>query len=284
MKTVLIRKQNLCAKITTTGATVKSLLFHESEVGMDGIIVGRYANRISGGAFAIDGREYRLSQNEGRNTLHGGAEGFDQREWIIDKLTPDSVVLSLVSEDQDQGFPGKLRVEVKYTITEDNALKIEYSARTDAPTVVNLTNHLYFNLNSSGSASDHLIRIDADRITQTDSTLIPTGRLINVEGTRYDLRKLREFEPDFDDNFVLNSKGTGIAEAAELVGKDSGIRMKVFTDQPGFQLYNTAARICLETQHFADSPNRPEFPSTLLLPGETFRSTTIYAFEQGEPI
>lgn len=276
MKTVVLEKNNLKARISILGACIEKLYFKGTEIGKDGIIVGRYANRISGGVIDIDGKEYRLSVNEGVNTLHGGAEGFNMKLWDLVSRDGNSAVLRLFSADKDQGFPGDLTVTVRYTLSDRDELIIDYSAETDSPTVINLTNHLYFNLNGSGAASDHMLSIDADHITETDKELIPTGKLMPVEGSRYDLRKAGRFVPGFDDNFVI--RGSGLRKAAELSGIISGTRMEVLTDQPGVQLYNTETHICLETQHFADSPHRPEFPSTILRPGEIFTSRTIYRF------
>ena len=276
MNTV-IAKNDLRAEISGLGASVTKLCFRGIEVGKDGVTVGRYANRISGASFILDGKKYMLDANEGKNTLHGGKQSFKRIEWQIESSDSSYALLSLESPDGDQGFPGKLMTTVRYEIT-DNALVIDYTAVTDAPTVINLTNHLYFNLNGGGNVSEHMLQISSGKITETDGELIPTGRLTGVEGTRFDYRTIRDFEPSYDDNYVLDKADISF-QAAELYGIRSGVRMKVFTDQPGMQLYNTATHICLETQHFADSPNRPEFPSTVLRPGETFRSGTVYKFE-----
>ena len=278
MSTYILENNNIKAVVSDTGAAIEKLFFKGIEVGKDGIIVGRYANRIAGGSITIDGAEYSLSVNEGRNTLHGGSEGFSTKTWDIVSSEMDRAELKLISCDMDQGFPGTLTVSVTYTLTDNDELVIDYLAEADRPTVINLTNHLYFNLNAGGDASEHMLLIDAGQITETDDCLIPTGRFTDVKGTRYDYRTLRNFEPSYDDNYVLEKADIHI-QAAGLYGTRTGIGMKVYTDQPGLQLYNTKTHICLETQHFADSPHRPEFPSTILRPGETFRSETIYAFE-----
>ncbi|MFE3514066.1 aldose epimerase family protein [Streptomyces sp. NPDC059166] len=252
-----------------------------------GATVGRYANRIAGGAFAIDGRTYRVTPNEGRNTLHGGAVGFDKRVWEAREV-PGGVRFSLVSEDGEEGFPGRLEVSVTYTLDEDGALRIGYRATTDAPTVVNLTNHTYWNLAGAGSgnALGQELRIAAGRITPADEQSLPTGAFLPVEGTRYDFREPRPVGPGHDTNYVLEE--TGGKPVAELHDPASGRLLTVRTTEPGLQLYTAdhlggspfepCAGIALETQHFPDSPNRPEFPSTVLRPGEEFTSTTVYGF------
>ena len=282
---IILKNGKLTAVIDPLGAQVKELWYGGLCVGKDGITVGRYANRIGGAAFSLGGETYRLSESENGNCLHGGEEGFDKRIWKAaapaDGLSeaPEnslkSAELQLVSPDGDQGFPGKLSVSVWFT-AENDSLIIDYRAVSDKDTVINLTNHTYFNLNGGGSAAGHLLSIDAEQITETDGSLIPTGRLLDVEGTRFDYRRQRRFEPDHDENYVLN--GSEFRRAATLKGTESGLCMQVFTDQPGLQLYNTESAVCLETQHFADSPNHPEFPTALLKAGEVFASRTVYAF------
>lgn len=252
-----------------------------------GAVVGRYANRIGGGSFVLDGRRHELTRNEGRNTLHGGERGFDKRVWDAEEL-PDGVRLSLVAEDGEEGFPGRLEVSVAYTLDEDGALRIGYRATTDAPTVVNLTNHTYWNLAGAagGSALGHELRLAAGRITPSDEESIPTGALTPVEGTRFDFRTARPLGPGYDTNYVLDDTAGG--PVAELHDPASGRVLTVRTTEPGLQLYTAdhlgegpfepCAGIALETQHFPDSPNRPEFPSTVLRPGEEFTSTTVYGF------
>lgn len=277
MNTIEIRNERLRAVISTTGACVKELWYDGIQVGMNGITIGRYANRIGGSRFTLNGTEYEVIPNEGRNCLHGGPGGFANKEWKVESVSPCRAVFSLVSEDGDQGFPGELKAEVGFEITDDDALQISYSAVCDSPTVINMTNHLYFNLGED-SAADHILQINAENITETDEGLIPTGKYLSVEGTRFDFRKPVSFDPGYDDNFVLDKADDDIA--AVLRGKNSGITMTVRTDQPGLQLYNTKTHICLEAQHFADSPNRPEFPSTVLLPGDKYVQSTSYTFKR----
>ncbi|MFJ8884154.1 aldose epimerase family protein [Streptomyces sp. NPDC102402] len=252
-----------------------------------GAVVGRYANRIAGGAFVLDGRTHRVTRNEGPNTLHGGERGFDKRVWDAEEVT-GGVRLSLVSEDGEEGFPGRLAVSVTYTLDEDGALRIAYRATTDAPTVVNLTNHTYWNLAGadSGSALGHELRLAAGWITPGDGESIPTGEILPVDGTRFDFREAKPVGPGYDTNYVLEE--TGGEPAAELYDPSSGRLLTVRTTEPGLQLYTAdhldgdpfvpCAGIALETQHFPDAPNRPEFPGTVLRPGEEFTSTTVYGF------
>ncbi|CAM5568513.1 aldose epimerase family protein [Streptomyces atroolivaceus] len=252
-----------------------------------GAVVGRYANRIGGGSFVLDGRTHQVTRNEGRNTLHGGGRGFDKRVWDAEEV-PDGVRLSLVAEDGEEGFPGRLAVSVTYTLDADGALRIAYRATTDAPTVVNLTNHTYWNLAGadSGSALGHELRLAAGRITPRDEESIPTGEFLPVEGTRFDFREPKPVGPGYDTNYVLEE--TGGEPAAELYDPASGRLLTVRTTEPGLQLYTAdhldgdpyvpCAGIALETQHFPDAPNRPRFPSTVLRPGEEFTSTTVYGF------
>ncbi|MGW1224644.1 aldose epimerase family protein [Streptomyces sp. NPDC002530] len=252
-----------------------------------GALVGRYANRIGGAAFTLDGRTHHLTRNEGRNHVHGGATGFDKRVWDTREV-PGGVEMSLVSADGEEGFPGRLEVTVAYTLDEDGALRIGYRATTDAPTVVNLTNHTYWNLAGaeSGSALGQRLRIAAGRITPADGESLPTGEFLPVEGTRFDFREPRPVSKEFDHNFVLDQDVDG--PVAELYDEVSGRVLTVTTTEPGLQLYTAdhfdgrpfgpCAGIALETQHYPDSPNRPEFPSTVLRPGETFASSTVYGF------
>lgn len=250
-----------------------------------GALVGRYANRIGGARFELDGRTHRLTPNEGRNQAHGGARGFDKRVWRAREVA-GGVELSLVSEDGEEGFPGRLAVSAAYTLDEGGALRITYRATTDAPTVLNLTNHTYWNLagDGSGSALGQVLRIAAGRITPADAESLPTGAFLPVAGTRFDFREPVPVGAGYDHNFVLD--GTG--PAAELYDAASGRVLTVTTTEPGLQLYTAdhfdgrpfgpCAGIALETQHFPDSPNRPEFPSTVLRPGEESVSTTVYGF------
>ncbi|MGY4915073.1 aldose epimerase family protein [Streptomyces sp. 900116325] len=252
-----------------------------------GALVGRYANRIARGAFVLDGQSHRVTRNEGRNHVHGGDRGFDRRVWEARELA-DGLELSLVAEDGEEGFPGRLAVSAAYTLDEDGALRIAYRATTDAPTVLNLTNHTYWNLAGadSGSTVGHTLRIAAGRITPTDAESLPTGEFLPVDGTRYDFRETRTVGGGYDHNFVLDAADDG--PVAELCDPVSGRVLTVTTTEPGLQLYTAdhfdgrpygpCDGIALETQHFPDSPNRPEFPSTVLRPGEEYVSTTVYGF------
>ncbi len=264
-----------------------------------GALTGRYANRIKLGRFTLDDKPYQLPQNNGKNSLHGGPGGFAYRVWA-GAPEGDALLLKLTSKDGDQGYPGTLDVEVRYAI-EGDAFTIEYQARTDAPTVLNLTNHAYFNLEGAGRPSifDHVLEIPAETYTATDAELIPTGELVSVAGTPLDFRTPRrigdrigaDFEPlriggGYDQNFVLGTAPSATPWFAARVTA-GGIVMEVRTTEPGIQLYTgnwlgaPSARygaLCLETQHFADSPNHPNFPTTVLRPGELFKSRTIYRF------
>ena len=277
MKHLILNNDELKIKVLSTGACIDSLWFRDVLAGKDGITVGRYANRIAGANLPLMFSEFKLSANENGSTLHGGAEGFDKKEWNVLDHRKDFVIMQLISEDGDQGFPGTLTVNAEYRLSGSD-LSITYRAEADAPTVVNLTNHLYFNLNGGGPAKDHMIKIKAGKVLETDEKLIPTGTLIDVQGTRFDYRRMKRFCPDFDCCYVLN--GRGLRTSAELNGCASGISMTVVTDQPGLQLYNTDTHICLETEHFPDSPNHPEFPSTVLFRGQKYETRTIYSFRQ----
>ncbi|MFF9861402.1 aldose epimerase family protein [Streptomyces tendae] len=252
-----------------------------------GALVGRYANRIAGGRFPLDGRTYALAPNEGPNTLHGGARGFDKRVWDVSAVE-EGVRLSRISPHGEEGFPGRLEMSVTYTLDGSGALRIVYEAVTDAPTVLNPTNHSYFNLSGSGHAGGHELRLAASRITPVDAGLIPTGDLDDVTDTRFDFRRARKVGSGYDHNFALDKGVTDTAEeVAELYDPASGRLLTVATTEPGLQLYTAdhlgepfapGDGIALETQHFPDSPNRPGFPSTVLRPGEVFRSETVYGF------
>ncbi|MEU3145002.1 MULTISPECIES: aldose epimerase family protein [unclassified Streptomyces] len=252
-----------------------------------GAVVGRYANRIAGARFALDGRVHTLAANNGPNSLHGGERGFDKRVWDVTPVA-HGLRLTLVSADGEEGFPGRLEMSVTYTLDERGALGIAYEAVTDAPTVVNPTNHSYWNLAGSGSAAGHELRLAASRFTPVDADLIPDGDHRDVTGTRFDFRGARRTGTGYDHNLVLD-KGVTPApvEVAELYDPASGRVLTVATTEPGMQLYTAdhigepfapGAGIALETQHFPDSPNRPDFPGTVLRPGGTFRSETVYGF------
>ena len=276
--------------------SIEDYLTHPSYFGA---VVGRYANRIAGAEIEIDGKTYKLVANERPNTLHGGKVGFDKVRWNVESHSDSSLLLTHRSADGDQGFPGNLDVRVRYTVTDRNELIVDYDATTDVPTVVNLTQHSYFNLagHDSGSVQDHELMIAADTYTPVDDALIPTGELSRVDGTRFDLRsaKILRDVGDFDHNFVLNSGGDPLKVAAMLRDPQSGRTMLVRTTEPGVQLYtgnhlngsvtgkNGArykknAGLCLETQHFPDSPHHRDFPSTELRPGQQFTSRTVFEF------
>jgi aldose 1-epimerase len=263
-----------------------------------GALTGRYANRIGGGRFVLDGREYHLPINNGANTLHGGPGGFAVLVWHAEPHG-ETLRLTLRSPDGDQGFPGTLEVVVEYRLDVD-ALVIDYAATTDAPTVVNLTNHAYFNLAGAGTVMDHVLRIPSARITPLDADLIPTGEIRDIAGTPLDFTVptaigARIDQPNdqlqraggYDLNYVL-ADAPRAAPALAATVTAGGIGMDVLTTEPGVQLYSGnflsgapfawRTGLCLETQHFADSPNRPAFPSTVLRPGERFASRTIYRF------
>jgi len=278
-----------------------------------GALVGRYANRIGGARFELDGKVYALAKNDGPNSLHGGVQGFDKQLWRVEpfeRATEVGVILSRTSADGEEGFPGNLAVQVTYTLTDDNQLAFDYSATTDKSTVVNLTHHGYFNLAGEGSGNvlQHELTIHADRYTPVDQTLIPTGELASVAGTPFDFRtrstigaRIHSNHPQiqlargYDQNFVLNRDGEGLVLAARVKDAKTGRVMEVRTTEPGLQFYTANHfdgtligkaghayaqhdAFCLETQHFPDSPNQPAFPSTRLDPGQTYRSRTVYSF------
>ncbi|MEO8819472.1 MAG: aldose epimerase family protein [Ginsengibacter sp.] len=269
-----------------------------------GALIGRYGNRIGDAKFSLDGTVYHLAANDGKNTLHGGIKGFDKVVW--DASVPNdsvpSLTLKYLSKDGEEGFPGNLNVTVTYTLTNDNGLKIDYSAETDKATPVNLTNHSYFNLsgNVSNSILGETLMIDADSITPVDTTLIPTGQITAVKGTAFDFTSPKKIGQDFadvkggyDHNFVLNRKDSSLQKVASLSDSISGRTMDIYTTQPGLQFYSgnfldgkftnrgnqpltLHSALALETQHFPDSPNKPNFPSTILKPGQTYHEVTIY--------
>ena len=240
-----------------------------------GAIVGRYANRIANARFDLDGATYRLSANEGPHQLHGGVRGFNRVRWEVERVADTSIVLRYVSRDGEEGFPGTLDTRVTYTLTEDNALVVDYFATTDKPTPVNLTQHSYFNLGGAGDVLGHLLQINAEAMTPVGSDRIPTGAIGPVAGTRFDFRRAKPIQSaDYDCNFVLAGP-----VAATLIDPPSGRRLDVRTTEPGMQLYTGNPRgVCLETQHYPDSPNRANFPAAILRPGSQYRSQTVFAF------
>ncbi|MFD7457878.1 MULTISPECIES: aldose epimerase family protein [unclassified Streptomyces] len=279
-----------------------------------GALIGRYGNRIAKGRFTLDGKAYQLSVNDGENSLHGGAQGFDKRVWDVEPFTRGSDVglhLYYTSVDGEMGYPGTLKSKVTYTLTRSGDWRIDYEATTDRPTVCNLTSHVYFNLagEGSGSVNDHELKIAASRYTPVDAGLIPTGELAPVAGTPFDFRRPKTIGEDIrvahqqllygqgiDHNWVLDKGITRQPEhIATLRDPASGRTMKIATTEPGLQfysgnfldgtlvgsggaIYRQGDALCLETQHFPDSPNQPSFPSTTLRPGQTYRSTTVHSF------
>jgi aldose 1-epimerase len=249
--------------------------------GSAGKIIGRYANRIAGGSFELDGTTFTLGTNEGRNTLHGGPDGFSKRSWDVTEHSASSVTFVLQSPDGDQGFPGALQCQVTYSWSDENALRIDYAATTDKPTVVNFTNHVYFNLSGTPGMpiAGYRLQIPASAYTPTDGESIPTGAIAAVDAAR-DFRTERAVGTDkYDCNFVIDDWDGSLRRAAVVSDPDSGRTITVETTEPGMQLFTgKPGAIALETQHFADSPHHPNFPSTVLRPGDTFSATTIYTF------
>jgi aldose 1-epimerase len=249
--------------------------------GSAGKTIGRYANRIARGSFVLDGTTYTLSTNEGRNTLHGGADGFSKRTWSVAEHGDAGATFTLASPDGDQGFPGALECRVRYGWSDDDALRIDYTATTGKPTVVNFTNHVYFNLTGdpANAIADHRLQLAASAYTPLDAESIPTGAIVPVDAAR-DFRTERAVGTTaYDCNFVIDGWDGTLRRAATLTEPQSGRVMVVETTEPGIQLYTgKPGAIALETQHFADAPNHPNFPSTVLRPGATFASTTIYRF------
>jgi len=245
-----------------------------------GAIIGRSANRIANAQFTIDGTIYRLAANIGRDHLHGGLRGFDKVVWKATPNSTRSVALDYTSPDGEEGYPGTLQVRVTYTVTDRNELIVDYEATTDRATPVNLTQHSYFNLAGEGDVLSHLVQINADAMTPVDETKIPTGAIAPVAGGRFDFRSPKPIgDSDFDHNFVLNRSGSGLVHAARVEERRSGRTLDVHTTEPGVQLYSGhTLGFCLETQHFPDAPNQPQFPSTILPAGATYRSKTLFVF------
>ncbi len=290
-----------------------SLKSYEEPNPFFGAIVGRFANRIAKGNFSIDDNPYHIPPNNGENALHGGPDGFDKRLWRASPSNPNgtpTLRLALDSPDGDQGFPGNLETRVTYSLSEKNELRIDYVASTDKPTIINLSNHSYFNLAGPGTRDvlDHLILIHADHYIPVNNHLIPTGQIATVKSTPFDFTtpqtigsRITEVQNGYDHNFVLKSAPNGQAQgfspgspSVRVIEETTGRGLELLTDQPGIQLYtggflngsntgiggtyNRFGAFCLETQHFPDSPNQPNFPNTILRPGQTFTSTTLYRF------
>ncbi len=322
-----LKNEKLEAAITNYGARVVSLKVPDRTgkpadivLGFDsldgylkenpyfGAVVGRYGNRIAHGKFKLNGHEYTLVRNNGENHLHGGTRGFDKRVWTA-APKPDGVLLTYLSKDGEEGYPGNLSVAVRYTLSA-NELKIDYEAKTDKDTVLNVTNHSYFNLAGQGEGDilQHRVTMRADRFNPVDKTLIPTGELRKVDGTPFDFRTPHaigerigqdneqiKFGGGYDHNWVLNSQGGALSLAARVEEPTTGRAMEVLTTQPGIQfytgnfldgtltgksgkVYKRRYAFCMETQHYPDSPNHPAFPSVVLKPGEQYRSTTVFRF------
>lgn len=321
----LTNRSGMLVKLISYGATVTHIFVPDSRgalgdvvLGFDsyeeylqdgnpffGCVVGRYANRIANGRFSLEGKQYQLPTNNNGHTLHGGNRGFDKMVWDASVLPGDTgVKFSYLSRDGEEGFPGNLQAEVVYSLTNNNELRIEYKATTDKPTPVNLTNHSYFNLSGGQDSTilGHGLMIDADRFTEVDKDLIPTGDLMPVRGTSMDFNTPKSIGTDietvaggFDHNWVLNKRGGGLQMAASLYHPSTGRYMEVFTTHPGVQFYSgnflngtlkgkggvrysKHAGLCLETQHFPDSPNQPSFPPAILRPGETYQHSTVFRF------
>lgn len=319
----LANKNGAEVKITNYGGTVTSWIVPDKTGGKSNIVlgfdslsgylahppyfgatIGRYGNRIADARFTLDGKTYQLAANNGRNTLHGGNKGFDKVVWDAVPATDGtpSLTLSYRSKDGEEGYPGNLNATVKFTLSDEGELQIEYNAKTDKATPVNLTNHSYFNLSGDADKSilQHTLWVDAGRYTPVDTTLIPTGELKSVTGTPFDFttphtigERIAQVPGGYDHNFVLNKKGSDLQRVAWLQDSGTGRKLEVFTTEPGLQFYSgnfldgslknrdgkaieQHNALCLETQHFPDSPNQPSFPTTILKPGEKYHTITKY--------
>ncbi|MGM9804435.1 MAG: aldose epimerase family protein [Muribaculaceae bacterium] len=313
---------NFGARIVSVMAPDTAGVMHDVVLGFDnindyrnvksdfGASIGRYANRINQGRIIIDGKQIQLPQNNYGHCLHGGPNGWQYKTYTVQESTANSLTMTLFSPDGDANFPGNVTTKVVYTLTNDNAIDIQYSATTDAKTIINMTNHTYFNLSGDAStlATNHLLYINASHFTPCDSTFMTTGEILPVEGTPMDFTKAKpiaqDIEADFtqlknghgyDHNWVLDTKGNIEELAAKLVCPSTGIAVEVYTNEPGIQVYTgnflngevtgkhgivypRRASVCLETQHYPDSPNKPQWPSVLLQPGERYFSHVIYKF------
>jgi aldose 1-epimerase len=310
---VSILTPDRAGKVADVTLGYKDLAGYASDTFFFGCLVGRYANRIAKGEFTLDGKKYTLARNNGPNSLHGGPGGFQKRLWaarVVKEGGGEAVELSYVSKDGEEGYPGTLAATLVYSLTADGGLKLDYRATTDQATVVNLTNHAYFNLAGEGSGDilGHEMQIEADAITPVDATLIPTGAFLAVEGTPFDFRKptaigARINSPDeqikrgggYDHNFVLNGPSGTLRQVVRVHEPNSGRVLEVLTTEPGVQFYTgnfldgravgpsgksygRRAGFCLEAQHYPDSPNQPKFPLVVLRPGQTYTQTTVYRF------
>lgn len=312
---LMVPDKNGALKDVVLGFDSVQAYFPESNLSDFGSSVGRYANRINEGKFKLDSIEYQLPLNNGKHSLHGGGElgdlGWQYRVYKAEQKNDTTLVLTIDSKDGDNGYPGNLTATVTYVLRADNALDISYSATTDKPTIINMTNHSYFNLNGDPNLpiTDNLLMVNASQITPIDSTYMTDGTMADVKGTPFDFiearmvgEKIKDFSNEqvkngngYDHNFVLDTKGDISQIAAELQSTVSGIVLDVYTDEPGIQVYSgnflngtqtgkngivykQHAGICLETQHFPDSPNKPQWPSTRLNPGDTYKSRCIYKF------
>jgi aldose 1-epimerase len=328
----LVNRRGMTVRAITLGAIITNVVVPDRDKKLDdvvlgmtdvqgyltkspyfGALVGRYANRIARGRFTLDGKTYTLATNNGPNALHGGVVGFDKRIWTASAVQNDSgvgVAFSLMSADGDQGYPGALRVTARYLLTDDDRIVVDYRAVTSKPTVVNLTQHSYFNL-AGAKREDvlgNVLTMDADRYVPVDSTLIPTGELASVDGTPFDFRKPTAIGARIDANdkqlrighgydhsFVVRRSGPGLVHAAQVYEPITGRTLDVWTTEPAVQVYTSnfldgtvtgkdgrkypfRGAVCLETTHFPDTPNHPSFPSATLRPGEVFTSRTIFAF------
>jgi aldose 1-epimerase len=316
----LRNRHGLQAKVIEYGATITELLVPDRSGDMGNVVlgadsldkyvagfpaaavIGRYANRIRGASFMLDGMEIRVTKNSGNNHIHGGRKNFSKVHWVGTPETKDdsaAVTLRYTSVDGEEGFPGNLQVSVTYRLSNDNTFAIEYRARTDKPTVVNLTNHAYFNLRGpTHDVLEHELQLMSERYTVSDRTLIPTGEFATVSGTPLDFREPRrigdrieqvyEAAGGYDHNFVVGGQPGTLRIAARVYEPKSGRTMECLTTEPGVQLYTANGfngnpfpkhgGFCLETQHYPDSPNQPEFPSTIVRPNEKWESTTVFRF------
>jgi aldose 1-epimerase len=319
----LTNKNGMQVKITNYGGAVTAWMAPDKNgnksnivIGFDslqrytpavpffGALIGRFGNRIAKGQFTLDGTTYKLATNNAPNHLHGGPKGFDKRVWEVMPVSESKPMLTLhyLSKDGEEGYPGNLDVTVKYTLTDNDELEIDYNATTDKATPVNLTNHSYFNLTGDfrNTILNHVLQIDADNYTPMDNTSIPTGEIKSVKGTPFDFttphkvgERIDSVRSGYDHNFVLNKKGNSLKRVATVSDSLSGRELEVYTTEPGLQFYSgnflspsmklsngqplgRRVALCLETQHFPDSPNQPSFPNTILRPGEKYHSVTKY--------